>query len=143
MEIKVKQLRPEGHLPTWGSDAAAGADLYAAEDAVIYAFTTAVVSSGIALELPNHVYAHAMSRSGHFAKRGLLVTGVVDPDYRGELGIMVANLGGDAQSIKAGERVGQLVLLPRLRCVTPMEFVWAEDLGATERGDGGFGSTGR
>lgn len=141
--IRVKKLRPNATLPTYGSAEAAGADLYACldEPVTIAPGEIAWIPTGIALEVPKGCAGLVYARSSLGAKRGLAPAnkvGVVDSDYRGEIRVVLLNHGKTAQTITHGERVAQLLITPVL---TPAYEEVAE-LTDTDRGTGGFGSTG-
>ncbi len=142
-KIRIKKLRPGAHLPTYGTEFSAGADLYAClEEAVTIApGETAKIPTGLALELPVGTAGLVFARSSLGTKRGLAPAnkvGVIDSDYRGELMVMLYNHSQSAQQISPGERVAQLLVVP---VFTP-GFEVAEALSDTDRGAGGFGSTG-
>lgn len=142
--VRVKKLHPNAILPTYGSKYAAGADLYACLDApvTIAPGETYWVSTGIALEVPHGCAGLVFARSSMGAKRGLAPAnkvGVVDSDYRGEVRVVLFNHSPEPQTIAPGERVAQFVITP---VVTPA-YVEAEELEQTDRGAGGFGSTGK
>lgn len=142
-EISVKCLRPGAKLPSYGSQEAAGADLYACleQDVTIAPGETAFLPIGIAVEIPKGCAGLVYARSGLSTKRGLAPAnkvGVIDSDYRGELFVALHNHGQSPQTIHDGERVAQLVITPVL---TP-GYTWAGELTQTDRGAGGFGSTG-
>ena len=142
--VRVKKLHPNAQLPTYGSEFAAGADLYAClEEAVtIQPGETFWVPTGIALEVPVGCAGLVYARSSLGAKRGLAPAnkvGVVDSDYRGEVRVVLLNHSKEPQTVQPGERVAQFVITPVL---TPT-YVEAEELDDTCRGAGGFGSTGK
>jgi dUTP pyrophosphatase len=142
--VRVKKLHPNAKLPTYGSALAAGADLYACleEPVTIGPGETYWVSTGIALEVPVGCAGLVYARSSLGAKRGLAPAnkvGVVDSDYRGEVRVVLFNHSPEPQTINPGERVAQFVITP---VVTP-QYVEAEELLDTDRGTGGFGSTGK
>ncbi len=142
-EISVKKLKNNAILPTYGSEFAAGADLYAClEEAVTIApQETKLIPTGLAMEIPLGWAGLIYARSGLATKRGLAPAnkvGVVDPDYRGEIMVSLHNHGTEPQTVEAGERIAQLVLTPYLTA----RFLEAEELSETVRGTGGFGSTG-
>jgi dUTP pyrophosphatase len=142
--VRVKKLHPNAKLPTYGSACAAGADLYACldEPVTIAPGQTYWVSTGIALEVPAGCAGLVFARSSLGAKRGLAPAnkvGVVDSDYRGEVRVVLFNHSQEPQTIEPGERVAQFVITP---VVTPV-YVEAEELQDTDRGTGGFGSTGK
>ncbi len=145
MEIKVKKLNEKAVLPHIASSGAAAADLHALLDnpLTIKAGERALVPTGISIELPGNEYvALICARSGMAFKRGLALAngiGVIDSDYRGELLVAMINTGNEDQTIEPGDRIAQLMVLP---VVTPV-YTEVSEIGETERGAGGFGSTGK
>ena len=142
--IRVKKLRPNAVLPTYGSAEAAGADLYAClEEAVtIQPGEIFWVPTGIALEVPRGCAGLVYARSSMGAKRGLAPAnkvGVVDSDYRGEVKVVLLNHSNQPQILQPGERVAQFVITPVLH----PGYEEVEELTETDRGAGGFGSTGK
>lgn len=142
--IRVKKLHPNAVLPTYGSADAAGADLYACLETEVTIQPGEVfwVPTGIALEVPKGCAGLVYARSSMGAKRGLAPAnkvGVVDSDYRGEIKVVLLNHSKEPQVLRPGERVAQFVITPVLQ--PPYEEV--DDLTDTDRGAGGFGSTGR
>ena len=142
--IPVKILREGAKLPTYGTEFAAGADLYACLEApvTIQPGESYFVPTGLAMEIPSSYAGLIYARSGLACKRGLAPAnkvGVVDSDYRGEFLIVLHNHGAVPQVIEHGERIAQLVVTP---VFTP-GFMEVEDLTSTERAGGGFGSTGK
>lgn len=142
--IRVKILRNGAKLPTYGSPEAAGADLYAClESAVtIRPGETAFIPTGIAMEVPKNCAGLVYARSGLACKQGLAPAnkvGVVDSDYRGEITVVLHNHGSVAQTVENGQRIAQMVITPVL---TP-PYEEAQALSDTNRGQGGFGSTGK
>ena len=143
-KIPVKKLRPNAILPTSGSAEAAGADLYACLDDLITVQPgqTVFVPTGLSMALPAGYAGLIYARSGLACKRGLAPAnkvGVIDSDYRGEFIVALHNHGTEPQTIGHGERIAQLVITP---VVTP-GFAEAAELSDTQRGSGGFGSTGK
>jgi len=143
MNIRVKKLRPGAKLPTYGSAEAAGADLYAClEESVTVAPGESVwIPTGLALEVPKGCAGLIYARSGMACKRGLAPAnkvGVVDSDYRGEVCVVLHNHGKAPQTIENGERIAQFVITP---VYTPI-YEEVENLSDSQRGNGGFGSTG-
>lgn len=143
MNIKYKKLNDLAKVPTRGSKYAAGYDLYAATDKEISLFphTTQLIGVGLAFELPDGYFGAVYARSGLASKKGLRpanCVGVVDSDYRGEVMVALHNDSDHIMTIDAGERIAQLVLMPYVN----MTFEEAEELDNTQRGEGGFGSTG-
>ena len=142
--IKVKKLRENAILPTYGSLEAAGADLYACleEDLVIEPGRSCFVPTGLAMEIPKNCAGLIYARSGLACKRGLAPAnkvGVVDSDYRGEFMVVLHNHGQQPQTVSHGERIAQLVITPIL---TPA-YTEVAELDETQRAAGGFGSTGK
>lgn len=142
--IAVKKLRENAHLPTYGSAEAAGADLYACLDDVITIEPgeTVFIPTGIALEVPKGCAGLIYARSSMGTKRGLAPAnkvGVIDSDYRGEISVVLHNHSKMQQQIAPGERIAQLLITPVL---TPA-YEEVESLSDTDRGAGGFGSTGK
>ena len=142
--IRVKKLKENAILPTYGSAEAAGADLYACleEPIVIQPGETAWIPTGIALEVPTGCAGLVYARSSLGVKRGLAPAnkvGVIDSDYRGEIRVVLLNHGKESQTIQSGERVAQFIITPVL---TPA-YEQVEELSDTTRGAGGFGSTGK
>lgn len=143
VNIKVKKLRDNAHLPTRGSDFAAGYDLYAALDKPIFIqpHCTEKVGTGLSFELPFGTYAAIYARSGLAAKQGLRpanCVGICDSDYRGEYIVAVHNDSEEPRTIVSGDRIAQMILSPYYE----MSFTESETLSETRRGEGGFGSTG-
>ncbi len=141
--VNYKKLDPRAVQPTYGSEAAAGADLYALLDAplTIAAGQTVLVHTGIAMEIPAGFVGLICARSGLATKRGLAPAnkvGVIDADYRGELMVALHNHGAVDRIIEHGERIAQLMLLPYLTA----DYTCVDELTDTVRGEGGFGSTG-
>lgn len=144
MHVNVKKLNENAVLPTYGSTNAAGADIYACLDAplTIAPHETVMVHTGLAMEIPEGYAGLIYARSGLACKRNLAPAnkvGVVDSDYRGEFMIALHNHGTAPQTIEPKERIAQLVITPYI--VGQFEVV--DELDTTERGAGGFGSTGR
>lgn len=142
--IAVKKLKENATLPTYGSAGAAGADLYACLDDVITIEPgeTVFVPTGIALEVPKGCAGLIYARSSMGAKRGLAPAnkvGVIDSDYRGQIMVALHNHGTIAQQVAPGERIAQLLITPVL---TPA-YEEVQELSDTDRGAGGFGSTGK
>ena len=142
--IRVKKLNPNAYLPAYGSEEAAGADLYACLDApvTIEPGETAWIPTGLALEVPKGCAGLIYARSSMGVKRGLAPAnkvGVIDSDYRGEIRVVLLNHGKMPQTIEHGERVAQFLITPVL---TPA-YTEVTELTNTDRGAGGFGSTGK
>ena len=142
--VRVKKLNPIAKLPQYGSAEAAGADLHACLEKaiVVQPGETAWISTGVALEVPKGCAGLVYARSGMAAKRGLAPAnkvGVIDSDYRGEITVVLLNHSKQPQTIEPGDRIAQFVITPVL---TP-EYILVDELSDTERGVGGFGSTGK
>ena len=144
--VRIKRLRENAVLPTHGSAYAAGYDLCACLDGdgavVIPPHHTVKIGTGLAFALPEGTFGAVFARSGLAAKQDLRpanCVGVVDSDYRGECFIALHNDSNEERTVRHGDRIAQLVLLPFL----PMEFEEVDALSETARGEGGFGSTGR
>ena len=143
-DINIKKLNENATIPSYGSEFAAGADLYACMDepVTIAAGETQFIHTGLAIEIPAGYAGLVYARSGLACKKGLAPAnkvGVIDADYRGEIMVALYNHSSQAVEIEPGERVAQLVITPYLTAV----FEETEELSDTVRGEGGFGSTGR
>ena len=141
--IKYTKLNEYAQEPTRGSAAAAGYDLYAAisDSVTIPAHSTVKIGTGLAFALPDNTFAAIFARSGLATKQGLRpanCVGVCDSDYRGKYIVAVNNKKKKKKVIEPNERIAQMVLMPYI----PMMFEEVESLDETERGEGGFGSTG-
>lgn len=145
LTVKYKLLDERAQVPAYATSGAAAADLHAVLDApmTVLPMQRVLVPTGMAIELPGpEAVALVYARSGLSIKHGLCMAngvGVIDSDYRGELKVPMINLGQEAYTIAPGERVAQLCIAP----VYTAAFVPAQELGDTERGEGGFGSTGK
>ena len=137
-------LRDDAVTPTRGSAAAAGYDLYipsTEETTIIKPHDTVKIGTGIAIALPNNTFGAVFARSGLATKQGLRLAncvGVIDQDYRGELIVAIHNDSDEIRFIEGGDRIAQLVVIPYL----PISLIKQDKLDDTERGEGGFGSTG-
>lgn len=141
--VRIKKLDPEAVMPSYGSEFAAGADLYALlkEEIVIQPGETVMIHTGLAAEIPEGYAGFVFARSGLASKRGLAPAnkvGVVDSDYRGEWMVALHNHSTVPQTVAPKERVAQMVIMPYLTA----QFMEVEELSDTVRGAGGFGSTG-
>ena len=143
-KIKIKKLTDTAKTPTRGSEHAAGYDLYAdvKEDVQIKPHETVKIGTGLAMEVPDGYFGAIFARSGLASKEGLRpanCVGVCDSDYRGEFIVAIHNDSEKTRTITAGERIAQLVVMPYL----PVTFDEVTELTDTNRGEGGFGSTGK
>lgn len=141
--VRIKKLDENATVPTYGSEFAAGADLYACtgETVVINPHETKLIHTGIAMEIPTGYAGLVYARSGIASKRGLAPAnkvGVIDSDYRGEIMVALHNHSESVQTIENGERIAQLVIAPYITA----NFILSDELDDTNRGEGGFGSTG-
>ena len=142
--MNYKKLNENAIVPTYATPLSAGADLYnlPESDIVIPPRETVLIHTGIAVEIPEGYCGLIFARSGLATKRGLAPAnkvGVIDADYRGEIMVALHNHSDNAATVGAGERVAQMVIVPFLRA----EYNEVGELSDTERGEGGFGSTGR
>ena len=142
-KIRVVKLHPDAILPTYGTAGAAGADLYACLEApvTILPGESAWIPTGLSMEIPVGCAGLIYARSGLACKKGLAPAnkvGVIDSDYRGPITVVLFNHGKDAQTVSGGERIAQMVITP---VITPC-YEAVETLSDTDRGLGGFGSTG-
>jgi len=142
--VKIARTDPDARMPTKGSQHAAGWDLYSLEDTVVPFRSSVKLRTGLHVAIPKGFEGQVRARSS-LGSKGLILPhsiGTIDSDYRGELFVLMTWIGeGDSYLVKSGERIAQLVIAP----IPEIGFseVSMEDLGSTERGDGGFGSTGR
>lgn len=142
-KINYKKLNPNAKTPTRGSEYAAGYDLYACidNDIAINPHQTVKISTGLSFELPNGTFAGIFARSGLATKEGLRPAnccGICDSDYRGEYIVALHNDSENVRLVHNGDRIAQMILLPYIE----MKFNEVDNLTETERGTGGFGSTG-
>ena len=141
--IKIRKLNKNAIIPTHGSEYAAGYDLYACidETIAIQPHTTEKIYTGLAIEIPHGYFGAIFARSGLATKEGLRpanCVGVCDSDYRGEYIVALHNDTNSVKNIAPNDRIAQLVVMPYLS----IEFEEVDELSDTERGNGGFGSTG-
>ena len=137
--LPFKRLDERAVLPNYAHEGDSGMDLYALEGVVVNAFGYAKLRTGVACEIPDGFELQIRPRSGLAAKKGVVAAfGTVDTGYRGEIGVTLFNHSGQAAEIAAGDRIAQVVLAPVVRA----EVVETQTLSQTERGTGGFGSTG-
>lgn len=145
VNVKIKKLYDDATIPTFGSEYAAGADLYAylpgKEPVEIAPHQTVMIGSGVAAAIPPGYWGGVFARSGLASKRGLAPAnkvGVADADYRGEIKIALHNHSEETEVIKHGDRIAQFVIVP----LPQVTYEVVTELDDTERGDGGFGHTG-
>jgi len=144
VRVRFRKLRPNAVTPRYMSEHAAGVDLASAVDAPMVIAPNGgrvAVPTGLALEIPHGFEAQVRPRSGLARKAGVTILnapGTIDADYRGEVVVLLVNLGHEPYTINSGDRIAQLVIAP----VTRGDFEEATELSTTDRGDGGFGHTG-
>lgn len=146
--MKIKKLHPDAVLPTQGSAAAAGYDLYSVDTLCIEPGETRLIHTGFAIEIPNGFWGGIYARSGLATKKGLRpanCVGVIDSDYRGEIMVAIHNDSDSIQHIDAGDRIAQLVFHQQVSIIPDEKGdLWemVDELSNTDRASGGFGSTG-
>ena len=142
IKVNIKRLDKDAVLPKYGSEYAAGADLFSSSETFeIGAGETVLVHTGVAVELPVGLVGLVYARSGLASKKGLAPAnkvGVIDCDYRGEIMVALHNHSSETRTVEKGERIAQLVIAPYYTA----DFNEVEELSDTVRGEGGFGSTG-
>ena len=144
MEVKIKIVKEGARLPLFGNEYAAGADLCACLDyksITVLPGETKLIDTGLSMELPSGYVGLIYARSGLACKQGLTLAngvGVIDSDYRGEFKVALYNTSKEIRTISNGDRIAQLIIMP----YPAIEFVEVSELSDTERGTGGFGSTG-
>lgn len=145
MIVKVKKLKNDILIPTYATDGSACFDLCANSletDIEVKPHETVMIGTGLCFEIPKGYVGLVFSRSGISSKRGLGIVnkvGVIDSDYRGEVNVGLLNHGTQTQTVIKGERVAQMMILP----LPKVNLIEVDELSETERGTGGFGSTGR
>jgi dUTP pyrophosphatase len=141
IEVKFKKIEPEASIPEYQTEGAVGADICSFEDATIEAGKIKAIRTGLACELPLNYEMQVRPRSGKALNPGITVNnspGTIDPDYRGEIKVILINHGDAQFIIKKGDRIAQIVIA---HC-PKTKFITVTDLSDTDRGTGGFGSTG-
>lgn len=139
--VKFTKLHEKAIMPSRGSAYAAGYDLYSVDNVILMPGDTKKINIGIALEIPNGYYGGIYARSGLATKQGLRLAnsvGVIDSDYRGPIIVALHNDSHLVRSVSAGDRIAQLIISP----YATVNFEMVESLSDTNRGEGGFGSTG-
>lgn len=140
MKLKVKKLHQNAVIPSYATPGASAFDLYAIRDTYLYPGMTTLIDLGLAFEIPEGFEIQIRPRSGLSSKTKVRVSfGTVDSDYRGEVKVIVDNIGQSGYEVKVGDRIAQAVLAP----VTKASIEEVTELEQTQRGDGGFGSTGK
>lgn len=137
MKVKIKKLNDAAVVPVWNNKSA-GCDLSSLESYVLKPGERKLFKTGLSIAIPTGLYGRVAPRSGLAYKSGIdVMAGVIDEDYRGEVGVILINLGQDDKSIVAGDKIAQLIFENYTRC----EFELENNLDETNRGNGGFGST--
>jgi len=141
MILKIKRLSPDAVIPSYQTEEAAGFDLHSVDEVVIKKGERKLISTGLAFEIEKGYEVQIRPRSGLAFKHGVSVLnspGTIDSDYRGEIKVLLINLGDKDFEIKKGDRIAQAVIAP----VVQAKILEVDELSSTERGSGGFGSTG-
>lgn len=141
MKLKFKRIHPDAVLPEYAHPSDAGMDVKSIDDLVIAPGKRALVHTGLVMALPPMYEAQVRPRSGLALKKGVTVLntpGTIDSGYRGEVGVILINLGEEDFEIKKGDKIAQIVIAP----VTVADIVETDVIDDTDRGEGGFGSTG-
>jgi dUTP pyrophosphatase len=138
--LKIVRLAKDLPLPSYQTAGAAGMDLYSDADGVLYPGMRDLIPCGFSLEIPPGYEGQVRGRSGLRIKHGIVVpVGTIDSDYRGPMGVVLFNLGSEPFRFQRGDRIAQLIISP----VVQVSFVEVDELAKTDRGAGGYGSTGR
>ena len=140
--LRIKRLDDDAILPSYATEGSAGLDLSSLESVTIDPRRWVRVRTGLSVEIPHGFEGQVRPRSGLAVRHGVTVInapGTIDSDYRGEVQVALVNLGREPFQIEPGDRIAQLIIAP----VTRVEVLAASELSSTERGGGGFGSTGR
>jgi dUTP pyrophosphatase len=137
--LKFKKLHPQATLPTRASASSAGLDLFSIEDLILQPKQRQLARTGLGVDIPEGYYGRLAPRSGLAVKNGLdVLAGVIDSDYRGEIGCVLYNTSDEPVHLPAQSKICQLII----ETIAMPTAVWSEDLSETARGTGGFGSTG-
>jgi dUTP pyrophosphatase len=137
MNVKIKKLNDKAVMPQWNNKSA-GCDLFSTEEYIILPGERHLFKTGLSMAIPNGLYGRIAPRSGLAYKYGFdVMAGVIDEDYRGEIGVILINLGDASISVMEGDKIAQLIFEKCHR----YEFEWADNLDETTRGAGGYGST--
>lgn len=142
LEVKIKKLNPEAVIPTYGTEDSACFDFYCLESTLIKSGSTVIIKTGLSFEIPKGYFMSIVPRSSTGLKTPLRQAnsyGVIDSDYRGEIGLLFTNYSDTDYSVNKGDRIAQGFLLP----VIQMRIIESKELNESERGEGGFGSTGK
>ena len=142
-QLAIKKVRENAHIPTYGTEFAGGADIYAAcsENVVLQSGETAIIPTGLSMAIPTGMIGCIFARSGISIKSGIAPAnkvGIIDSDYRGEVMVALYNQSSSDQVIEPGERIAQIIFMPYVKAI----FEEVDSLDDTVRGDNRFGSTG-
>ena len=139
-DVMIDAMLDEGaYMPVRAHEPDAGADLFSPVGVTVYPGESVVIDTGVHMAIPYGYCGLLVSKSGLNVKHGILSTGLIDSSYTGSIRVKLYNRGHEAYTVKEGHKVSQIVILPVLLC----DFSQVESLDETERGDGGFGSTGK
>lgn len=141
MKVKIKKTHPNGKIPTYATNGSGAFDFYSAEDDTVFPQFPSAINLGVAMEIPAGHVMLLFPRSSIGKKTWLRMAnsvGVIDSDYRGTIHALYDNIALSRQEIKQGDRIAQGMIIP----ISKVEFEEVEELSTTERGEGGFGSTG-
>jgi dUTP pyrophosphatase len=139
MKIRFKKLHPEATMPVRKTEHAAGYDVTTIGRIFLGPQETTILPTGLAVEIPEGYHIKVSARSSMAARGLITLHGIIDSDYRGEVGVVITNASQETIPIKEGERIGQFILEKNI----DVEFEESEELNDTDRGAGGFGSTGK
>lgn len=140
MDIHIKLLSDFAKIPTQATAFSAGYDLYAAESAIVPRLGRALIKTNVSMAIPMNHYGRIAPRSGLAYKNGIdVLAGVIDSDYRGDIGVILYNTDNNADfNVKAGDKIAQIIIEP----CAHVSFVKSNDLTSTKRGEGGYGHSG-
>lgn len=139
--VQIQKLHPDAKIPEYATTGSAGCDLHSVENTTLIPGERKVIQTGIAVAIPDGFEIQIRPRSGLAAKKGITITnspGTIDSDYRNGIGVILHNTGNELFTVEKGDRIAQAVLVP----VYQAEFIEVDELSKTDRGLGGFGSTG-
>jgi dUTP pyrophosphatase len=137
-KVSITKLESKAIIPTRGSNGAAGYDLYTTEFHILKPGERKLFKTGLSMSIPSGMYGRIAPRSGLAYKKGIdVMAGVIDEDYRGEIGVILINLGQEDVNVVIGDKIAQIIF----EFYNPVDFVETTGLDNTQRGDGGFGST--
>jgi len=141
MKVRIKKLREDAIIPSYAHEDDAGVDLHSCEEHILNPGERVLVKTGLSVSIPRNFEAQIRPRSGLALKHGISIVntpGTIDSGYRGEIGIIVINHGKDVFKIEKGKKIAQMVF----KEIEQVEFEEVDELDSSNRGEGGFGSTG-